>query len=98
MSETYARRPWCLPCREGAGLRTWASVLGVACEWHWGILSDDDQRALQVAVLKEHPRGGRVTSVIEQIVVVRMTLRQSKATVEATWRADAEQLDRERDD
>ena len=89
---TEARRPWCLPCREADGSRVWASALGVACEWHWGILNDDDQRALETAVRERHPKGGRVASVIEQIWVVRRTLRHTPNTVEATWRADADKL------
>jgi len=50
------------------------------------------------AVLARHPRGGRVRTHIEQIVVVRMDLRQQKPpnTIEATWerdRADVEEME-----
>ena len=91
------RRPWCLPCRNIDGSRVYAQYLGICCEWHWGYLSDDDQFALAEAVSLRHPRGGSVRTHIEQIVVVRMDLRQQKPpnTVEETWerdRADVEAM------
>lgn len=85
-----AARPWCLPCRYIDGSRVWAEHLGIACDWHWGYLSESDQRAMAEAVRRHHPRGGRVRSHIEQIVVVRMDLRQQKPpnTVEESWERD----------
>lgn len=85
-------RPWCLPCRSLDGSRVWAEHLGVCCDWHWGCLSTSDQDAMRTAVLRQHPRGGRVRTHIGQIVVVRMDLRQQRPanTVEATWATDAE--------
>ena len=90
---TDAARPWCLPCREADGSRVWASALGVACEWHFGILSEQEQAELTAAVRRRHPRGGRVNTVLGQIWTVRHDLRQSGSTVERTWRADAEGAD-----
>ena len=84
-----ARRNWCLPCRELTGTISWAQALGVACEWHWGILSDADQAALAAAVREKHPRGGSVRSVIGQIWVVRKILRETPNTVVETWKRDA---------
>lgn len=90
MSRREQRRPWCLPCRELTGDTAWASVNGVVCEWHWGILSDADQAALTAAIREFKPRGGRITTVIGQIVVVRMRLRSVPNTVYATWKAEAD--------
>lgn len=87
-------RPWCLPCAE-LGTRVPATEYGIACEWHVGILSDRDREALRLAVLDRHPRGGRVKKVIEQIWVLRVTLRQGSTgrnNVEAIWQADAEEM------
>lgn len=86
---TAQQRPWCLPCRELAGERHWASQNGVVCEWHWGILSPEDQAALTDALLQVHPKGGRAYRVLEQIWVVRKYLRESPNTVVETWRAEA---------
>jgi hypothetical protein len=79
-----------LPCRDIDGSRVWAEHLGIACDWHWGYLSEADQEALWQAVLARHPRGGRVWTHIEQIVVVRMDLRQQKPpnSIEETWERD----------
>jgi hypothetical protein len=81
-------RPWCLPCRDSDGSRVCAAHRGVACEWHYGILSDADQRALDAAIDLRHPRGGRVRTPIEQIWVVRVDLRNQRPpnTVEQAWR------------
>ena len=100
MSEYAARRPWCLPCREADGSRTHAQYLGVACEWHWGILSAADRAAMEAA-FREHGiglRGGHVRRVLDQVWIVRYYLRQQRPpnTVEATWRADAAQLEADR--
>jgi hypothetical protein len=72
--------------------------LGIACDWHWGYLSESDQAAMTEAVRRLHPRGGRVRTPIEQIVVVRMDLRQQRPpnTVEEAWardRADVEEME-----
>jgi hypothetical protein len=85
-------RPWCFPCTRLDGSQVWAMHLGIACDWHWGILSVNDQEAMRAAVLARHPRGGRVRTVIEQLVVIRMDLRNGGApnTVEETWAKDAE--------
>lgn len=93
-------RPWCLPCTE-LGARATATELGVACQWHFGILPDRDQESLRRAVLEVHPRGGSVRTVIRQIWVVRVILRgqSTPSTVEAIWKADADEvLARGRDD
>lgn len=89
-----AIRPWCLPCAE-LGTRVSATEYGVCCEWHLGILAAADREALRLAVLEKHPRGGKVTRVIEQIWVVRVTLRQGLTgpnNVEAIWRADRDEV------
>jgi len=85
-----ARRPWCLPCRYIDGSRVWAEHLGIACDWHWGYLSASDQAAMVEAVKRIHPRGGRIRTCIEQIVVVRMDLRQQNPPngVEEAWERD----------
>jgi len=91
LTETIApQRPWCLPCRSLDGSRAWAQFHGIACEWHWGYLSETDQAAITEAVRRRHPRGGRVRTHIEQIWVVRMDLRQQKPpnTIEAAWERD----------
>jgi hypothetical protein len=84
------QRPWCLPCRDLDGSQVWAMHLGVACDWHWSILSEDDQFALAEAVSRRHPRGGSIRTVIEQIWVIRVDLRQQRPpnTVEETWARD----------
>ena len=95
-------RPWCLPCVEAYGRRQGAPNLGIACDWHWGILSPADQEAMRLAVLERHPQGGKVRRVIDQIWVVRVTLRQQLTgpnNVEAIWGADRnEQYALDRDD
>lgn len=83
------RRPWCLPCRELCGDTAFAHINGVVCEWHWGILTDEDQKVLADAIRERRPNGGKVTSVLEQIWVVRGTLRRVPNTVVATWKAEA---------
>jgi len=83
-------RPWCLPCRGDDGTVTFAQFLGIACEWHWGILEESDQQALTDAVRRRHPRGGRVRSVLAQIWVLRGDLRRGGNTVEKTWHRDRE--------
>lgn len=85
-------RPWCFPCRNYGFGDVWAQFLGIACEWHWGLLSPSDQAALSVAVRARHPRGGRARSVLEQIWVVRQQLRNFSPpnTVEKVWAADFE--------
>ena len=98
MRVEQAQRPWCLPCRNIDGSRVWAEHLGVACDWHWGYLSPSDQDALRVAVSRHHPRGGRVRHHIEQIVIVRMDLRNGNPpnTIEEAWerdRADVMEMD-----
>jgi hypothetical protein len=92
VSDYQPRRPWCLPCRQADGSRVYAQFLGVACEWHWGILPTADQDALTSAVRRHHPNGGRVQRVITQIWVVRHDLRDGRNTVEKTWRDDAAEL------
>jgi hypothetical protein len=86
-----AQRPWCLPCRQIDGSRVWAEHLGICCDWHWGYLSTSDQEAMRTAVARRHPRGGRVWTPIEQIVIVRMDLRTGDIpnTVEEAWERDA---------
>jgi hypothetical protein len=64
------QRPWCVRCRQEDGSEAWAAMLGVACEWHWGILSPESQTALRAEILKKHPRGGRVSMVTEQLWVI----------------------------
>lgn len=88
-SISTAKRPWCLPCR-AEGARVWAEHLGVACDWHFGILSEANQAALREAVRRQHPRGGRVTTAIGQIWVVRQILRNGDIpnTVEKVWADD----------
>jgi hypothetical protein len=85
-------RPWCFPCRTSLGDRNSAAMgpgLGVACDFHWEMLSRRDQESLRAAVLARHPRGGRVVTVNEQVWIVRHDLRHNSAgqsnTVEATW-------------
>ena len=82
-------RPWCLPCRR-EGSRVHAQHLGIACEWHWGILSESDQAAMTEMVRRWHPRGGRVRNHIEQVVIVRMHLRTGDIpnTIERRWQED----------
>jgi hypothetical protein len=84
-SQWRQQRPWCLPCRGNDGSRAWAMHLGVACDWHWHLLSASDQEALRAAVSAHHPRGGRVSAVNEQIWIVRVDLRGGGNTVERTW-------------
>lgn len=69
MSERQ-QRPWCVRCRQEDGSEAWAAVLGVACEWHWGVLSPKAQAELKAEVLEKHPHGGRVTMVTEQLWVI----------------------------
>jgi hypothetical protein len=64
------QRPWCVRCRQEDGSEAWAAILGVVCEWHWGVLSLDAQVSLAAEVLRKHPRGGRVTMVTEQLWIV----------------------------
>lgn len=59
------RRPWCFCCGSHA------SYLGVACSWHWELLSDAARTAIEAEVLAAHPRGGRVRRVTEQAWVTR---------------------------
>lgn len=86
-------RPWCMPCGE-MGSRVTATEYGLCCEWHLGILSDVDREAVRLAVLERHPRGGRIRRSIDQLWVVRVTLRQGLTgpnNVEAIWQADADE-------
>lgn len=80
-------RPWCFPCWSLEGRRVAAQHLGLACEWHWGILSDSEREDARGAVAKKHPRGGGLRHVHEQMWVVRIDLRQH-STVETTWRQE----------
>jgi hypothetical protein len=87
-------RPWCFPCYAHDGSRVFAAHLGLACEWHWGILSASEQEDARRAVAVKHPRGGALRSVIEQIFVVRRDLREN-STVEQTWAAEFRDLEAE---
>lgn len=89
VDEDEIRRPWCFPCR-AEGCRCWAEHLGIACDWHYGILETVDQAALREAVRRRHPRGGLVRHHIEQLVVIRLDLRTGNITntVEETWAAE----------
>lgn len=93
MTDYQARRPWCLPCREGDGSRATATHRGVACEWHYGILTPAQQDELNRAIDTRHPKGGGARNVLEQIWIVRVELRQADRSIEETWRLDALELE-----
>jgi hypothetical protein len=70
------------------GCDSGASEFGIACDWHWGLLTEGTQVAIREHLLKRRPRGGSAQTYGEQIFTIRFY-----GHAEAEWAAQPDEED-----